>query len=58
MDAAIAEYFKGVYGSVDLEAETEEDRLMWEQFNEAVEATQGMFTTYDEGLQLQQAART
>ena len=47
VDAAIAEYFKGVYGSEDLEAETDEDRLMWERFTEAVEATQGLFTAQD-----------
>ena len=39
VDAAIAEYFQGVYGSEDLEVETDEDRLMWERFTEAVEAT-------------------
>ena len=39
VDAAIAEYFQGVYGSEDLPEETEEDRMMWDQFNEAVEAT-------------------
>ena len=39
MDAAIAEYFQGVYGTEDLEVETDEDRLMWERFTEAVEAT-------------------
>ena len=47
MDAAIAEYFQGVYGSEDQEIETDEDRLMWERFTEAVEATQGLFTTQD-----------
>ena len=30
-----------------LEAETEEDRAMWERFTEAVEATRGMFTAQD-----------
>ena len=45
VDAAIAEYFQGVYGSEDLEIETDEDRLMWERFTEAVEATQGLFYT-------------
>ena len=40
VDAAIAEYFQGVYGSEDLLEETDEDRMMWDQFNEAVEATQ------------------
>ena len=44
MDAAIAEYFQGVYGSEDLETETEEDILMWERFTEAVDATRGLFT--------------
>ena len=47
VDAAIAEYFQGVYGSEDLEAETEEDRTMWERFTEAVEATQGLFSALD-----------
>ena len=41
VDAAIAEYFKGVYGSEDLENETEEDRLMWEQFIDAVKPPRG-----------------
>ena len=45
VDAAIAEYFQAVYGSEDQEIETDEDRLMWERFTEAVEATRGMFTT-------------
>ena len=45
VDATIAEYFQGVYESEDLEVETDEDILLWEQFNEAVEATRGMFTT-------------
>jgi hypothetical protein len=45
VDAAIAEYFQAVYGSEDQQIDTEEDILMWEQFNEAVEATRGMFTT-------------
>ena len=44
VDAAIAEYFQGVYGSEDLEIETDEDILMWERLTEAVEATQGLFT--------------
>ena len=44
VDAAIAEYFQGVYGSEDLPEETDEDRTMWERFNEAVDATRGMFT--------------
>ena len=30
VDAAIAEYFQGVYGSEDLQIETDEDRMMWE----------------------------
>ena len=47
VDATIAEYFQAVYGSEDLHEETEENRLMWERFNEAVEATQGMLTTQD-----------
>ena len=47
MDAAIAEYFQGVYGSEDLEVETDEDRLMWERFTEAVGASQGLFTAQD-----------
>ena len=47
MDAAIAEYFQVVYGREDLEVETDEDRLMWERFTEAVGATQGLFTTQD-----------
>ena len=44
VDAGIAEYFQGVYGSEDQEAETAEDRTMWERFTEAVEATRGLFT--------------
>jgi len=44
VDAAIAEYFQGVYGSEDLPEETDEDRMMWERFNDAVDATRGMFT--------------
>ena len=47
VDAVIAEYFQAVYGSEDLNEESDEDRLMWERFNEAVEATQGIFTTQD-----------
>jgi len=47
VDAAIAEYFQGVYGSEDLPEETDEDRMMWERFNDAVDATRGMFTTQD-----------
>ena len=39
VDAAIAEYFQGVYISEDLPEETDEDRMMWDQFNEAVGAT-------------------
>ena len=45
VDAAIAEYFQEVYGSEDLEVETDEDRTMWERFTEAVEATRGLFST-------------
>ena len=45
VDAAIAEYFQEVYGSEDQEIETDEDRPMWERFTEAVEATQGLFST-------------
>ena len=45
MDAAIAQYFQEVYGSEDLEVETDEDRTMWERFTEAAEATQGLFST-------------
>ena len=44
VDTAIAEYFQAVYGSEDQQIDTEEDILMWEQFNEAVEASRGMFT--------------
>ena len=47
VDAAIAEYFQGVYGSEDLEVETEEDIMMWERFTEAVDATRGLFTAQD-----------
>ena len=47
MDAAIAVYFQGVYGSEDLEVETDEDRLMWERFTETFEATHGLFTAQD-----------
>ena len=47
VDAAIAEYFQGIYGSEDLPEETDEDRMMWERFNDAVGATRGMFTTQD-----------
>ena len=47
VDAAIAEYFKGVYGSEDLHEETDEDRTMWERFTEAVDATRGLFTAQD-----------
>ena len=38
VDQAIAEYFQGVYGSADLEIETEGDLLMWERFQEAAAA--------------------
>ena len=47
VDAAIAEFFQGVYGSEDQEAETAEDRTMWERFTEAEEFTQGLFTAQD-----------
>ena len=47
VDAAIAENFQAVYGSEDQEIETDEDRLMWERFTEAAEATRGIFTTQD-----------
>ena len=46
VDAAIAKYFKKVYGSEDQDQhmETEEDLTIWSRFEAAVEATQGMFT--------------
>ena len=47
VDAAIAEYFQAVYGSEDQHFDTDEDILMWENFDAAVEATQGMFTPQD-----------
>ena len=47
MDQAIAEYFQGVYGRGDPEDETEGDRMMWERFQEAAGAMQGMFTMRD-----------
>ena len=47
MDQAIAEYFQGVYGREDLEAETDGDLLMWERFQEAADGMQGMFTMRD-----------
>ena len=47
MDQAIAEYFRGVYGREDPEAETDGDRIMWERFQEAADAMQGMFTMRD-----------
>jgi hypothetical protein len=47
VDKAIAEYFQGVYGREDLEAETDGDLLMWERFHEAAGAMQGMFTMRD-----------
>ena len=47
VDKAIAEYFQGVYGREDLEAETDGDLLMWERFQEAAGAMQGMFTMRD-----------
>ena len=41
VDAAIAEYFQGVYGFQDhgQHMETEEDLTMWSRFEAAVEAT-------------------
>ena len=47
VDQAIAKYFRGVYGREDLEAETEGDRMMWERFQEAACAMQGMFSMRD-----------
>ena len=47
MDQAIAEYFQGVYGRGDPEDETAGDLLMWERFQEAADAMQGMFTMRD-----------
>ena len=47
VDAAIAEYFQGVYGRDDHEVETEADLSMWTRMEAAVEATQGMFTARD-----------
>ena len=47
VDQAIAEYFQGVYGREDLETETDGDLLMWERFQEAADAMQGMFTMRD-----------
>jgi len=47
VDAAIAEYFQGVYGRDDHEVETEADLSMWTRMEAAVEATQGMFTAHD-----------
>ena len=47
VDAAIAEYFQGVYGRDDHEVETEADLSMWTRMEAAVEVTQGMFTTHD-----------
>ena len=47
MDEAIAEYFQAVYGSEDQHFDTDEDILVWERFDAAVEATQGMFTPQD-----------
>ena len=32
VDQAIAEYFKGVYGSEDQQIDTEEDLAMWTRF--------------------------
>ena len=39
VDAAIAEYFQGVYGRDDHEGETEADLSMWTRMEAAVEAT-------------------
>jgi len=47
VDAAIAEYFQEVYGGEDQYVDSAEDLAMWDQFNEAVEATQGLFTAQD-----------
>jgi hypothetical protein len=47
VDQAIAEYFQGVYGREDLETETDGDLLMWERFQDAADAMQGMFTMRD-----------
>ena len=38
VDQAIAEYFQVVYGSEDLEIETEGDLGMWERFQDAAGA--------------------
>ena len=47
MDQAIAEYFQGVYGSADQHIDSDEEILMWERFQEAADAMQGMFTMRD-----------
>jgi hypothetical protein len=47
VDQAIAEYFQGVYGSADQHIDSDEEILMWERFQEAADAMQGMFTTRD-----------
>ena len=47
VDQAIAEYFRGVYGKEDFETETDGDLLMWERFQDAADAMQGMFTMRD-----------
>jgi len=47
VDAAIAEYFQEVYGGEDQYVDSAEDLAMWDQLNEAVEATQGLFTAQD-----------
>ena len=47
VDAAIAEYFQGVYGGGDHQADTEEDLAMWTRLETAAEETQGMFTVQD-----------
>ena len=49
VDAAIAEYFLGIYGIQDhgQHMETEEDLTMWSRFEAAVDATQGMFSPLD-----------
>jgi len=39
----LTKYFQGVYGSEEID----EVRRMWDQFNDAVDATRGMFTTQD-----------
>ena len=39
VDAAIEEYFQGVYGSEDQHVDTDEDLMMWDRFDAAIEAT-------------------